>query len=88
MVKMVHRYMVLAEATPPAIDLYGKLTEWSTSFKELLSKGKESSPESPETAPTSAFDTETDTSEPLAEANEEEKQAREERTPYLSPEKS
>lgn len=42
MVKMVHRYMTLAQAEPPAIDLYGKLTGWSESFKELMRKGKES----------------------------------------------
>lgn len=44
MVKMVHRYMSLAKEAPPAIDLYGKLTGWSASFKELLSKGKEEAP--------------------------------------------
>lgn len=49
-VKMVHRYMTLAQAEPPAIDLYGKLSGWSASFKELLSKGKEETPAEP-TAP-------------------------------------
>lgn len=81
MVKMVHRYMALAEAAPPAIDLYGKLTEWSTSFKELLSKGKESSPETSEADLTITSDTGTDTSDPLVGAAEEEKQEIAERTP-------
>lgn len=47
MVKMVHRYMGLAQENPPAIDLYGKLSEWSDRFKELLSKGKEEAPAEP-----------------------------------------
>lgn len=48
MVKMVHRYMAEAQTTPPAIDLYGKLSEWSASFRELFSKGKTSPAETAE----------------------------------------
>lgn len=74
MVKMVHRYMALAEAAPPAIDLYGKLTEWSTSFKELLSKGKESSPATSEAAPMTEPDSGTDATAALVGTDDEEKQ--------------
>lgn len=47
MVKMVHRYMTEAQTDPPAIDLYGKLSGWSTSFRELFKKGEENATEQP-----------------------------------------
>ncbi|MBQ7024955.1 MAG: hypothetical protein IJN29_15375 [Akkermansia sp.] len=52
MVKMVHRYMTEAQTTPPAFDLYGKLSGWSASFRELFDKGRSDSSDAPTPANT------------------------------------
>ena len=52
MVRMIQGYMSEAQAAPPAIDLYEKLSGWSAKFRELFQKGQEEEFSSEATEPT------------------------------------